>query len=266
MDKRRIFQIGLAIAANSHIIGFFTGRIYRGKLKMVCTPGLNCYSCPGALGACPIGSLQSGLSSLGKRIPIYILGFLALFGILFGRMICSYACPFGLIQELLHKIPSVKLKKSRVTRRLSLLKYIVLAVFVVAIPIGTGLLYGMSIPGFCKYICPAGTLEAGLPLTIMNAELRESLGFLFNWKLAILLLTLIGCVFVFRPFCRFICPLGAIYSFFNKYAIFGIKVNENCVNCKVCTTNCQMDTNFVNDRECIRCGTCRKHCKFGALD
>ena len=73
-----------AALTNSHISGFVTGKIYTGKLKNVCVPGLNCYSCPGALGACPIGAMQSILVGGQNVVALYVLGFLALFGLAFG--------------------------------------------------------------------------------------------------------------------------------------------------------------------------------------
>ncbi len=258
--RRRYIQLLTAVLYNSHISGFFTGKIYKGELKGVCTPGLNCYSCPGAIGACPLGSLQSAIQKSHGRFPLYMLGTLLLFGVLLGRTICGFLCPFGLIQELLHKIPTPKIKKNRITRALSYVKYVILAVFVVLIP-----LIKLT-PGFCKYICPAGTLEAGLPLAILNEGIRSKLGWLFSWKVFVLAVCILICIFVYRAFCRFICPLGAIYSFFNRVSLFGIKVDKDkCTNCKTCVNACQMDVRSVGDRECISCGDCRSVCKEKAI-
>ena len=158
--RRRYIQLLAAVLMNAHITGFYEGKIYQGKLKAVCTPGLNCYSCPGAYLSCPLGSFQSALVANRNKVPYYVLGTLLLFGALFGRFICGFLCPFGLIQELLYKLPVPKIKKSKVTAVLSWLKYVILVVFVIGIP----LLY--AVPGFCKYICPAGTLEGGIPLVL----------------------------------------------------------------------------------------------------
>ena len=137
--------------------GFISGKLYRGQLKNLCVPGLNCYSCPGAIAACPLGALQNALSQSSRGIPYYALGILLLFGLLLGRTVCGFLCPIGLVQELLDKLPLPKLKKSRVTGALSYLKYVILAVFAV------GLSLALGYPAFCKYICPAGTLEGSLP-------------------------------------------------------------------------------------------------------
>ena len=73
------------------------GNIYKGDLKGMCVPGLNCYSCPGAIGACPLGSLQSALLNSKFKTPYYILGLLIIFGALLGRVVCGFLCPFGLL-------------------------------------------------------------------------------------------------------------------------------------------------------------------------
>ena len=258
--KRRYIQLIAAVLYNCNIKGFVSGSIYKGEIKGICVPGLNCYSCPGAIAACPLGSLQSGLLSSKYKVPYYMLGTLILFGLFLGRFICGFLCPFGLIQDLLYKIPSKKIKKNKVTRMLSYLKYLILLVFVIAIP-----LIKLA-PGFCKYICPAGTFLGGIPLTYMNPELRKLTGYLFSWKVFVLLVILVICVFAYRSFCRFICPLGAIYSFFNPIAFFGIKVDmDKCIHCDACVRNCKMDVKKVCDRECIHCGECIKHCPADAI-
>ena len=109
--KRKLIQLASALIYNAHLKGFGDASIYQGKIKGVCVPGLNCYSCPGAIASCPLGTLQNALSNSPKRFPFYILGILILAGLLLGRMICGFLCPFGLIQELLYKIPLPKLKK-----------------------------------------------------------------------------------------------------------------------------------------------------------
>lgn len=264
--KRKIIQVVSALIYNINFKGFAEGKIYKGNIKGVCVPGLNCYSCPGAIAACPLGSLQSALTELKFKLPLYIAGTLIIFGILLGRAACAFLCPFGLIQELLYKIPSPKVKKNKLTRRLSLLKYLVLLVFVFALPVYYLIQTGAAVPAFCKYICPAGTLEGGIPLVAANANLQKIVGALFNWKIFVLAAVIISSVFVYRFFCRFICPLGAIYSFFNRHAITEIAVDESkCVKCKNCIKYCKMDTVYINDRECIKCGECRHVCKNKAI-
>lgn len=258
--RRRITQVVTALLYNCNFIGFATGSIYKGDIKMVCVPGLNCYSCPGAVGACPLGSLQSALVSFKYRFPYYILGLMLLMSVLFGRFICGFLCPFGLIQEILYKIPTKKIKKSRITSALSYIKYILL---VLAVVIATMLL---GVPWFCKYICPAGTLEAGIPLVISNLQIRAMAGALFNWKVFVLVLILVSAVFCFRSFCRFLCPLGAFYALFNRIAVLRIELNsEKCDGCGKCKSFCMMDIKEVGDRECVQCGECRDVCPHEAI-
>ena len=258
--SRRYTQLLAAVVYNCNLSGFFTGKIYKGSFKKLCVPGLNCYSCPGAAFACPLGSLQAAMFGSGYRMLSYVVGSLLLFGLLLGRVICGFLCPFGLIQELLDKIPLPKIKKSRVTRALSYVKYIILGLFVILIPLTKAL------PGFCKYICPAGTLEAGIPLVMMDERLQSQTGGLFSWKVFMLIICIILCSVCYRAFCRFICPLGAIYSFFNPISFFGVRVDrEKCTGCNACIRACRMDVKRVSDHECIHCGVCAGVCPENAI-
>ena len=265
--RRRLIQLYAALLYNAHLRGFVEGKIYTGGTKFLCVPGLNCYSCPGAVGACPLGSLQNALASSRSRAPFYALGMLMLFGLVLGRVVCGFLCPFGLIQEWIHKLPVPKLRKGRVTRALSYVKYVLLALLVVLIP----LYYAAQrfpLPAFCKYICPAGTLEGAVALLAHpeNEGLFSMLGELFTGKFAILAAVLAACAFVYRAFCRFLCPLGAIYGFFCRIALLGVKVDPDlCTNCGLCVRKCPMDVRRVGDHECIHCGACIGECPTKAI-
>jgi len=266
LNKRRIVQVASALLYNANLVGFARGTVFTGDTKGLCVPGLNCHSCPGAIAACPLGSLQTALGDVRFKLPYYILGVLLLFGILLGRAICAFLCPFGLVQDLINKIPTPKLKKSTVTRWLSFGKYAILLVFVIYLPLHFLWQNGVSTPAFCKYLCPMGTLQAGIPLVLANESLQAIIGTLFTWRVVWLGIILLAAVFIYRPFCRFLCPLGAIYSLFNKYALFGIKVNSHrCTGCQKCVSSCKLDVKKINDRECIRCGDCRPKCPHNAI-
>jgi len=264
--KRKLMQLYFALLFNANFKGFSTGRIYQGNSKRVCVPGINCYSCPGAIGACPLGSLQGSFSA-DKSTLFYVGGILLLYCILFGRMICGWLCPFGLIQELLYKIKVPKLKKSPVTRVLSYLKYVILVFFVFIVPV----LYAFRdtpLPAFCKYICPAGTIEGGLALLSnkANDSYFEMLGPLFTWKFLLMISIVVGSLFIFRLFCRFLCPLGALYGLFNKISVFGVKVDDSkCTHCNLCVNKCKLDIRHVSDQECIACGECVDVCPTNAI-
>lgn len=265
--QRRLIQLYSALLYNAHIKGFIKGDIYTGSSKMVCVPGFNCYSCPGAIGACPLGALQNALASSGHRAPTYILGILMLYGLTLGRTICGFLCPVGLLQEWLHKIPTPKLKKNRFTHVLSYLKYVILVLFVLVIPLWYSL-QSFPVPAFCKYICPAGTFEGavGLLSNPVNADKYGMLGLLFTRKFLILMLIVAACVFAYRAFCRFLCPLGAIYGLFSRIAVIGVKVElPKCTDCGRCVGHCKMDIRRVGDHECIHCGECIDVCPTKAI-
>lgn len=272
--KRKGFRHGVqtlwAFLTNSYLAGFAQGKIYKGSLKNLCVPGMNCYSCPGALGSCPIGALQAVIGSWNFKFSFYVAGFLFFIGALIGRFVCGWLCPFGLVQELLHKIPfPKKIKTFRGDRLLRKLKYVILAVFVILMPMFLVDLLGQGAPYFCKLICPVGTLEGGLPLTLLNNALHSALGWLYAWKVTILVVLLILSILIYRPFCKYICPLGAIYSVFNPISVFRYRVNpDKCVNCGACAKACGMGCDPVknaNSVECIRCGECKKVCPTGAI-
>lgn len=264
--KRKIMQLYFALLFNANLKGFVSGNIYQGNTKKICVPGINCYSCPGAVGACPIGSLQGSFSA-DKSTIYYVGGILLLYCLFFGRMICGWLCPFGLIQELVYKIKTPKLRKNPVTRLLSYFKYVVLVFFVFIVPI-TYAFRDTPLPAFCKYICPAGTLEGGIGLLSnkINSSYFSMLGPLFTWKFMLMVSILVGSVFIFRLFCRFICPLGALYGLFNRISFFGVKIEKpKCTNCNLCVNHCKLDIKHVGDQECIGCGECISVCPTKAI-
>lgn len=269
---RNFIQIIWTILINGYIIGFLNGSVYSGKGKNICVPGLNCYACPGALYSCPIGSLQVMLANKGYKIPFYVIGILLFFTILLGRITCGFLCPFGLVQDLLYKIP-FKYKKKNLPfhEKLKFIKYFILLIFVIILPYVASRFMDIYQPWFCKYICPQGSLSGGIPFIIHNTEYIGKISGLFYIKMFILILVVLLSIYVYRPFCKYICPLGAIYAMFEKYTLFRIKIDENkCINCKKCEKECNMSvkilTNTENQRECIKCGKCIKNCPRKAIN
>ena len=265
---RGLIQAAAALLTNIHLPNFFKGGIYQGKGKSVCVPGLNCYSCPAASGACPIGSFQAVVGSSKFSFSYYITGFLILLGVLLGRFICGFMCPFGWFQELLHKIPTKKFTTKKL-KGLTFIKYAVLLITVVLLPALVVNDVGMGDPFFCKYLCPQGVLEGAIPQAAVDPGIRDALGSLFSWKLGILIAVVVLSVLFYRPFCKWLCPLGALYALLNKVSLLGMKVDKHkCVSCGKCAKACKMDvdvTKSPDHTECIRCGMCVRACPTQAV-
>ena len=266
---RLTIQLLFTILTNGYLYGFLSGKICQGRSKYACVPGLNCYSCPGAVASCPIGALQALLNQNGFQIPFGVLGFFFLFGSLLGRTVCGWLCPFGLVQDLLHRIPVFQKRKRLPFHRI--LIYGKYAVLLFLVCIGSMFLFGgfARIPAFCKYLCPSGTLLGALPLLSANGLLRSQIGGLFFWKLGILIVILVLSVKIFRPFCQYLCPLGAIYGWFNRFSLVQIHWEEEaCISCGACQKACPVDLSaheFSRSPECIRCGRCVSACPARCL-
>ena len=265
---RGFIQAGAALLTNLHLPNFLKGGLYTGAGKKICVPGLNCYSCPAAAGSCPVGALQAVAGSAKFGFSHYITGVLILLGVLLGRFICGFLCPFGWFQELLHKIPGKKFSTDRV-KILTRLKYIILLVTVFLLPALAVNDVGMGEPFFCKYLCPQGVLEGAIPLSLADSGIRAALGSLFAWKFGILLAVIVLSVFFYRPFCKWLCPLGAFYALFNKVSLLQMKVDKSkCVSCGKCAKACGMGvdvTKLPSSAECIRCGMCVRVCPTDAV-
>ena len=206
---RSFLQAGATLLTNPHLPNFVKGAIYQGKGKYVCVPGLNCYSCPAAGGACPIGSFQAVAGSSKFRFSYYVAGMLIFLGVRLGP------------------------------------------------------------PYFCKYLCPQGVLEGAIPLSLADSGIRAALGSLFRWKAALLLAVVALSALFYRPFCKWLCPLGAFYSLFNSVSLLDMRVNKDrCISCGKCARVCGMDVDITktpNHTECIRCGVCIKACPTDAI-
>lgn len=270
---RRRVQVLAALAQNAYLAFPWTRNIYQGPLKQLCTPGLNCYSCPAAVAACPLGTLQHFIAALRPawrwgtyRLGFYVVGLLVAVGLVGGRFSCGWLCPFGLLQDLLYRLPLPKWRLPRLWMRL---RYAVLAVFVVALPaLLTGTM-GYGEAWFCRLLCPAGTLEASGLLWLVP-ELREQLGGVFALKGLILAGVVALAAVSFRPYCRGLCPLGAIYGWFNRYSLLGVVHHPHlCTDCEACARGCRADLDprvDTGSSECLRCLTCAtERCTSGAL-
>ncbi|RKX71962.1 hypothetical protein DRP43_01880 [candidate division TA06 bacterium] len=231
---------------------------YQGPLKGITLPVLNCYSCPLAYTSCPIGLMQHFLEI--RLVPYYLIGMISTIGVVFGQATCGWVCPFGLLQDILYKIPG---RKVRIPHKLYYMKYLFLLVTIV-------LSIWMVSPVFCKYFCPAGTLEAGLPHIIWAPEFRPLLTWIFGLKFVLMIIFLLLFVFTKRPFCTTSCPMGAILGGFNKVSFLQMHVSAyKCTKCDICRTVCPMDISIwknPKDLDCIRCGRCVVGCPANAIE
>jgi ferredoxin-type protein NapH len=263
LRHRFAVQVLSLVLANSFVLRHFKG---------FCYPVLNCWSCPGANFACPIGALQNACSDAGyiipgaatplqgilRAIPVYVLGTLLLFSAFFGRMMCGWLCPFGWLQE---QVGRLRRSKLGVWRPLRYLRYVVLVVLVFVIP------YYTHTAWFSK-LCPQGALEGGLLQPLRDPSLRPMMGAWWWLKQAILAVTLAAMVFWRRPFCATVCPLGAIFSLFHRSSAWEIRwERDKCVNCLWCVRACPQGIDprsDVNGHTCVGCLECQK-CPYDAI-
>jgi ferredoxin-type protein NapH len=248
-QRRTTIQVAAALLLNSYVTQHLT--------KGLPCPALNCYACPAAAFACPIGSIQHFIGR--KKVPLYVLGVVALVGTLIGRASCGWFCPFGWFQELMYKLP---IRKLRLPNRLNWTRTIILVALVAVVPFLTGE------PWFCK-LCPAGTLEAGIPVVLLSADIRSLIGILYWIKLGILGVFLAWMSVTRRPFCRWVCPLGALWSPFNPISSFRLHVDQDaCIKCNRCQEVCPTDIRVYEDPAsgaCIRCLQCLPECPVSCI-
>jgi ferredoxin-type protein NapH len=276
---RRLTQISFVFLLNPY---FFT-------FRQVCFPVLNCWGCPISAFSCPIGAMGQFLSN--GVFPFIVLGAVVVVGAVLGRMLCGWACPFGLLQDLLYKIKTVKIMLPPFLRYG---KYLTLAIMVILIP----LFFGINItPGkttvshffFCN-LCPAGTLEATLPSSFtantasttadankaINQSFSETnqgnvvMSLLKSVRFWILIAFLVLFILISRPFCRVICPIGGMFALFNKISIYKKVVDKDkCTECDVCYKVCATDNKPYanpNSPECIRCLKCQAKCPSESIE
>jgi ferredoxin-type protein NapH len=259
----------------------FNGYFWAPAGKYLCLPVLNCYACPIGTVSCPIGSLSA--FALVRRMPYYIIGLLVLLGLTLGRGFCGWACPFGFLQDLLHRIRS---PKWRLPRAADGLKYALLAVLVIGLPLALGggrdltgedriVAEGTGALDYCALVCPAGTLEAGLPTLATESIIRAQATWR-TWSKIGILVGVLGLVVVSRrAFCRALCPLGALMALSSRMSALRLRTDlEKCTKCDRCVAVCPTASRQVPEQpgqreataECVMCLDCVRACpQAGAL-
>lgn len=197
---------------------------------------------------CPSGSVFHIFTGVGSFL--FIISTVTT--LLFGRVYCGWVCPLGAVQELVF-IGKYRIRiPKKVDKYLKYVKFVILAVFL--------------------YL----TISTSMYLWGRYEPFKVLFNFGGNRIAFILLLITLGLsMFIERVFCRYICPMGAIFSIISRFSIFGMKVNKDkCVNCLRCTKDlCPMnsletttDKIKIDKAECIDCLRCKDICTKGAPD
>ncbi len=225
------------------------------RMHTVCSPVFHCYSCPLATFACPIGVLAN--FSAIHVIPFTALGTLLVLGTVFGGFICGWACPFGFLQDLAHRIPTPKLT---LPAWMGWFRYVMLIGLVLAIPYW----FGEDSPLFVCRLCPAGAIEAALPNIAQSAATGQPITWPTATKTIILVVFVGAILFTWRPWCTIFCPLGAIYAMFNKISVLFLRFEQKlCKNCELCRSLCvgggppERRLDGMNCVRCLECTNCR---------
>jgi polyferredoxin len=229
------------------------------RMHQVCGPVFHCYACPLSTFACPIGVIaQFGSLHL---FPFLAVGLLVVVGGLVGSLLCGWACPFGLLQDLAAKVPTPKIHLPAWTGHL---RYVMLVGTVLLVPY----VWGESHSLFICRVCPVGGIEVAVPNVVTQAVTGKPIAWPNPVKLAIVAVFLITIFFIRRPWCRVLCPLGAIFSLLNKVSALFLRVDRSrCTDCKRCRSLCAYDIQpdqSPNDSRCIRCLECTR-CGRGAM-
>ena len=220
---------------------------------------------------CPFGGLESlyQFFTSGSYISKIFSGTLVLFAItivlvlLFRRSFCGLICPFGAIQEFFGKLGHKLFKRKLVMPSMfdKLLRYVKYVVLIITI------VYAWKTAGLWMAPYDPWSAYAHLPEGLGNVWAESAVG------LIILVITVLGSLLYDRFFCKYLCPMGALYGIIGKLSPFKVVRNENaCIDCGLCSKSCPVNidvqhTLMVTSAECLNCQICVLKCpKEGALE
>ncbi|KAA6300019.1 MAG: putative electron transport protein YccM [Candidatus Ordinivivax streblomastigis] len=171
---------------------------------------------------CSIGAIQNVSLSLvdnSYSMPFTVLLFFILpiiFALLFGRVFCAGVCPLGALQEL------VNIKNYRLSKSLAAVLGIIPWIYLLF-----AILFAVTRSTFliCRFDPFIGIFRLGGDIGLI----------VFG------VLLLIAAIFTGRPFCRFICPYGALLSLFARVSIWKASITPQCINCELCHNACPVD-------------------------
>lgn len=232
------------------ILGFFLKKravrwiVMLGSLALL---GFLQMGCPS-----PIGAIQNILVTpmeFSKTLPFWIKVAVVLIPAFFlGPVFCGWVCPKGVIQELLYRRELGIQIPDKLDNSLRKIPYVVLAALI-AVPV----LFHVKV--FTGAVSPFKVI-----FNLMGPPLA----------LAFLIVVLISSLFIYRPFCKYACPVGALLNLASRIGIFRIKPGEDCTGCGICVRQCGMNAlkssqkgekPILDKYRCIACGECRECCK-----
>lgn len=267
-SKRRLVQFVTAILLTCNFTAFMAEWRFFGN---VCLPIIHCNACPLTWFNCPIYAISEWIQfrevPWGTLAPWMLIGIIGGIGALLGRFFCGWVCPMGLLQDLLHGIPSPKFSLP------ALLRWVKYGFLFIAVGAAAYWVGKESLLFFCKY-CPVATIEVAVPQMIVDHDWAMD-----TWRIlrfSVLVLVLVLVVFNVRSFCKVMCPVGALVAVANKFSIFTIRIDPaKCTHCGKCDKSCPMGVPVENSSrtkrsvnrhtECIECLKCEEVCPVNAI-
>ena len=192
--------------------------------------------------------------------------------VIFGRFFCSWVCPFGSLHHFVGflgnrgKTPAQKIQLNRY-RKAQCIKYFVLITFLamavfpsIAATLQTGLLDPISLLTRSFNLVLLPIVDGAVNFVSVTGRAYERAWLIF----AVFLITVLLNLAIPRFYCRFICPLGALFAIISRFAIWRIGRRSNkCIDCKLCQRNCEggcEPAGNIRISECVLCFNCLDDC------